>query len=127
MNHSHAKPNSAFVGKATSRTQRFGYAFSDTFVVLTYYTLVGGVDEYVEAVFNAKEVTFPRLAALPIISATGTIYGGWRDIVRKATQFETTRQVAKLLIETAFCSVFRVLVYALILKFGGAEGDMLCG
>lgn len=112
------------VGNATHRKARFGHGVADTFAVLTFYTFVGGLNEYFVAGLTPTELLAARLAAIPILLATGAIYGGWRDIVRVVTRFETRGQSAKLLIETALCLVFRVPVYALILICGGAEGDV---
>ena len=112
------------VGSLTYRLSRSGNGFADTFAVLTFYTLVGGLNEYFVAGLTPNELLWARLAAVPILIATGAIYGVWRDIVRSVTLFDTRSQVMKMLIEIGLCLVFRVPVYALILKCGGAESDV---
>ncbi|GLT12658.1 L-alanine exporter AlaE [Sulfitobacter porphyrae] len=112
------------VGDFRHCVPRNGHGYADTFAVVTFYTFVGGLNEFFVAGLTANELLWARLAAIPILIATGAIYGVWRDIVRAATLFESRSQAVKTLIEIGLCLVFRVPVYALILECGGAEGDV---
>lgn len=94
----------------------------DTFAVLSFFTVVGGLNEWLIVGMTVPEVLTTRAAAIPILLISGAVYGLWRDLLHRIAGFEDGGRIWRGVVDTLSCLSFRVPVYALILVIGGAQG-----
>ncbi len=94
----------------------------DTLAVLSFFTVVGALNEWVVVGMTIEEVAMTRLAAIPILLISGAVYGFWRDFFHRATSFDCFGRFGQAVIDTVICLSFRVPIYGMILVVGGASG-----
>ncbi|MEM6309930.1 MAG: L-alanine exporter AlaE [Pseudomonadota bacterium] len=95
----------------------------DTLAVLSFFTLVGGLNEWIVVGMSPSEVLVTRLAAIPILLISGAVYGAWRDVFHRLTHFHNRTGLGRMVIDTCACLAFRVPIYGMILLLGGAQGS----
>lgn len=96
----------------------------DTAAAVVFFTLVAGTSELLIVGLPWDAVVTARLAAAPVMVATGRPYGLWRDWVMRRGCAQAGPLRATVLDILAFIS-FQAPVYAAILVISGATAEQI--
>jgi len=90
----------------------------DTFVTVTFFTIVAGLTELFIVGMEPRQVLIARLVMVPVMMFTGRPYGLWRDWV--FVKLRPAHKVAAMLADVLAFLTFQVPVYVATLVIAGA-------
>lgn len=97
----------------------------DTLPVVSFFTVVGALNEAIIARMAPEDILRARIAGVPILVITGRLYCLWRHAMLVLSGFDQRGRLARVLIESAVCLSFRLPVYCTIIWIGGATGAQI--
>lgn len=97
----------------------------DTSAMVIFSTLLGAFVEIVLAKLEPNQSISIRLAAIPLMLATGRPYGLYRDYLFDRFGNERATQLRSLLIDSAANTTFQVPLYLGLLAWGGASPQQM--
>ena len=93
----------------------------DSLAALLFFTAVATATERLIAGMDWGQVATARLAAVPVMLATGRPYGIWRDAVFHRLRAAHRGRLGRSAIDVVAFMAFQVPVYAAILALAGAS------
>lgn len=98
--------------------------FVDTAATVIFFTGVAAIAELAVAGMDPQQVLVARLIMVPVMIATGRLYGVWRDWV--FARFRPQRRATRTLSDVVAFTSFQIPVYMLTLAaVGTTAGQMV--
>ena len=93
----------------------------DTLATLVFLTVAAALSEHFIAGMDWGQVLTSRTLAIPVLLATGRLYGMWRDFIFRRFQNDSFGKVSNVIIDISAFLTFKIPLYIAILFFAGAN------